>query len=379
MRISIACGGTGGHTFPGLATGRVLAARGHDVEVLSAGRAIEGATLKGWDGAVFQTGAPKSPGRHPLRLAASVARLLSRFSRRRPDAVLAMGSYASLPPVLAARLLGIPAVLHEANAVPGQSIAFLSRFAKAVAVSFPECADRFRKGTRTAATGLPVRLDLLEQPPLDWENAADEGTPGRETRTGLAAAPQKEARGAAPRTVFVTGGSQGAYSMNKRVAEALAALAARPGAPRFRVVHQTGTHEDAEEWTRRRYADAGIDALVFPFVSAMGGAYKTADLVVARSGAATCAEISLFGKPAVFIPLPNAPGDHQYLNAKHFADAGAAKVLRQDDCSPDALADAVSAALADEGMRKAAEAGRDALRAEGADGRLADLVEEMAG
>lgn len=353
MRISIACGGTGGHTFPGLATGRVLAARGHDVEVLSAGRAIEGATLKGWDGAVFPSGAPKSPLRHPLRLAASVARLCAHFSRRRPDAVLAMGSYASLPPVLAARLLRIPVVLHEANAVPGQSIAFLSRFAKTVAIAFPECAERFRKGTETAMTGLPVRLDLLDQPPLDLGEAADGET----------------------RTVFVTGGSQGAYRMNKAVAEALAALAARPDGPRFRVIHQTGTHEDAEEWTRRRYAEAGIEARVTGFVKEMGGAYKAADLVVARSGAATCAEISLFGKPAVFIPLPNAPGDHQYLNAKHFAAAGVAKVLRQEDCSPTALAAAIAAALADAAMRKAAEAASDGLLARGAAERLADLVE----
>lgn len=378
MRISIACGGTGGHTFPGLATGRVLATRGHDVEVLSAGRSIEGATMKGWDGAIFVTGAPKSPKRHPLRLLASVMRLLAHFSRRRPDAVLAMGSYASLPPVLAARLLRIPVVLHEANAVPGQSIAFLARFAKVVAIAFPECAARFRKGTRTVATGLPVRLNLLDQPPLEWGEAEDDGTPICETQIGKDAAKQKEVRDGAPHTIFITGGSQGAYGMNKRVAEALAALSAQPDAPRFRVLHQTGAYEDAEEWTRRRYAEAGIDARVFPFISAMGGAYKAADLVVARSGAATCAEISLFAKPAVFIPLPNAPGDHQYLNAKHFADAGAAKVLRQDDCSPDALAGAIAAALADDAMRKAAEAGRDALLANGAAERLADLVEKEA-
>lgn len=358
MRIAIACGGTGGHTFPGIATGGVLVSRGREVEVLSAGRAIEGATLKGWEGEVFPTNAPKSPARHPLALAASILRTVRHFRRKRPDALLAMGSYASLPPVVAARLLRIPVVLHEANAVMGKSISTLAGFASAVAVSFPVGPSFKGLGRKIVKTGLPVRVSLLGQQPLDCFGGATGADPAA--------------------TVFVTGGSQGAYEMNKRVADALAALAGRPGAPRFRVLHQSGNHDGAAEDMRRRYAAAGIEARVFDFLPEMGGAYKAADLVIARAGAATCAEIALFGKPALLIPLPTAVRDHQFLNARHLADAGAAVVMRQEDCSPEALADAVAPLLSNAARRAAMAAAAKSLAVPDAAERLADLVESKA-
>jgi UDP-N-acetylglucosamine--N-acetylmuramyl-(pentapeptide) pyrophosphoryl-undecaprenol N-acetylglucosamine transferase len=180
-------------------------------------------------------------------------------------------------------------------------------------------------------------------------------------------------------TIFITGGSQGAYEMNRRVAAALAELAGRQDAPRFRVIHQTGGHADAVESTRGRYAEAGIDAVVEPFITAMGGAYKAADLVVARAGAATCAEIALFGKPALLIPLPSAVRDHQFLNASHLADAGAAVVMRQESCEPGALADAIGALLASPERLAAMSAASKSLAAPDAASRLAALVRQVAG
>lgn len=353
MKFAIACGGTGGHTFPGLATGRALLARGHEVEVFSAGREIEGSTLKGWDGPVFGMGAPKSSARHPLAFTASVRRTLRHLRANRPDALLAMGSYASLPPVIAARILGIPIVLHEANAVPGKAIAFLSRLASAIAITFPGTERHFSRGAHVVLTGLPVRTELLDQPPFALQPSDSQ-----------------------PATIFITGGSQGAYEMNRRVAEALATLVARPGAPRFRVIHQTGNHEDAVKATRRRYAEAGIEAIVEPFITTMGGAYKVADLVIARAGAATCAEIALFGKPALFIPLPTAVRDHQFLNAKHLANGGAALVMRQEDCAPAPLADAIGDMLASPSRLTAMSEASKALAAPDAATRLAELLEK---
>jgi len=363
MKIEVACGGTGGHTFPGLATGSVLASRGNDVEVVAAGRDIEGSTLKGWPGATFAGGAPKSPARHPLAFAASVFRTISHFRRRRPDVLLAMGSYASLPPVVAAKLLGIPVVLHEANAVPGKAISFLAPLARVVATTFPECARHLPRSARQVATGLPVRLDLLDQPESDCFGP-----------------PAGNAAGAArPITIFVTGGSQGAYAMNKKVAEALAFLKRRGDAPYFRVIHQTGKAMDAEEWTRARYAEAGIDARVSAFIPQMGGAYKAADIVIARAGAATCAEIALFGKPAVFIPLPSAVRDHQSRNAAHFAEAGAAVSIAQDACAPEALGGAIADLLANPARRSAMASASRALATPDAAERLADIVCRQAG
>ncbi|MBR0057049.1 MAG: UDP-N-acetylglucosamine--N-acetylmuramyl-(pentapeptide) pyrophosphoryl-undecaprenol N-acetylglucosamine transferase, partial [Kiritimatiellae bacterium] len=178
-------------------------------------------------------------------------------------------------------------------------------------------------------------------------------------------------------TILVTGGSQGAYEMNRRVAEALATLSARPGTPRFRVIHQTGSWRDAEEATRARYASASVEALVTPFIAEMGGAYKAADLVVARAGAATCAEIALFGKPSLLIPLPTAVRDHQFLNAKYLADAGAAAVMRQETCEPKALADAIGALLA--APSRLAEMSRAALSLASPDAatKLAEVLEQL--
>lgn len=360
MKVSIACGGTGGHTFPGLAAGCELARRGHDVEVLSAGRAIEGATLKGWDGPVFQTGAPRDPKRSPLTVLASTFRCVRHFRRHRPDALLAMGSYASIPPVLAARFLRIPVVLHEANAVPGKAISFLARRASAIGIYFPECAARLPHGVRTVRTGLPVRHEIVAAAKSAATNRPSPPIPG------------------SPLTIFVTGGSQGAYEMNRLVASALASLAADPSVPKFRVVHQTGSHADAESDTRARYAAAGIQADVTPFIRDMAAAFSASDIVVARAGAATCAEISLFGRPTVFVPLPCAVRDHQFLNARHFEEAGAARAVRQGEGAT-AIADSLGAILRDATARRSMAAAFLREAVSDADSRVADLVVECAG
>ena len=350
LRIAVACGGTGGHTFPGLATGRELASRGHAVEVLAAGRSIEAATLKGWDGPVFRTGA--RPGKNPVAIVRALLRTIRHFRAERPDVLLAMGSYASLPPVLAARLLGVPVVLHEANAVPGKSNVFLSRFASAVATSFPGGEGEFRCA-RVVRTGLPVRLELLGQPPFGGfaGPAADEGL-----------------------TVFVTGGSQGAVPLNDRASAALAEVVQSGRIPGLRVIHQTGDRLGTFEATRRRYEEAGVTASVSPFLAEMGGAFKVADLVIARAGAATCAEICLFGVPSILVPLPIAVRDHQYLNARHLADAGAAVVVRQDACTPEWLAGTLAKLAADRARLASMRAAALALAAPDATSKLADLV-----
>lgn len=377
MKVSIACGGTGGHTFPGLAVGRELERRGHDVEILSAGRAIEGATMKGWEGAVFPTGAPKDPKRHPIAEVASIARCMAHFRRRMPAVLLAMGSYASVPPVLAARFLRIPVVLHEANAVPGRAVSFLARWARAIGIFFPECARGLTRGVETVRTGLPVRREIIDaahgnvsQAPGGSLNPVS-GIGGQSNVNRIS-----DGAGGRPLTIFVTGGSQGAYAMNKLVAAALAALAADPAMPKFRAIHQTGNHGDAESDTRARYAAAGIEAEVVPFLRDMAGAFMAADIVVARAGAATCAEIAIFGKPAVFIPLPKSARDHQYLNARHFENAGAARVVRQEE-GAGAIAQAIGAILCNASVRRAMG---DAFLREAvadADSRVADLVETV--
>ncbi len=285
-RLVVACGGTGGHVFPGLAVARELKRRGHEVEVWLSGRDIEGATLHGWDGAVFATGARQLSLRALPAHVRAFWTCLGGLKRFRPEAMLAMGSYSSLPPVLAAKLRQVPVVLHEANAVPGKAVEFLSRYAVTTAVSFKETV-RWLPGRATRYTGLPVRADLAGQPRF---NEIPEGT----------------------FTVLVTGGSQGARRVNELAAQAMSLLKQSAEAPFF-VIHQCGAADEAR--IRERYAAAGVDSMVRAFIADMGRAYASADLVICRAGASTCFELCLLGKAALLIPLPTAVRNHQHANA----------------------------------------------------------------
>jgi UDP-N-acetylglucosamine--N-acetylmuramyl-(pentapeptide) pyrophosphoryl-undecaprenol N-acetylglucosamine transferase len=346
LHIVVACGGTGGHVFPGLATARELRQRGHEVDIWLSGRAIENDTLAGWTGVVFRTGArPLSLATVPA-FATALWRGWRRLRAERPDRLLAMGSYASIPPVLAARARHIPIILHEANAVPGKAVDRLSRLATATAVSFPG-TERFLPRRRVVMTGLPVRVELAGAPRLD-------GFDGR----GF--------------TVLVTGGSQGAHRVNELTCEAFCALRAA-GMDDLRVIHQSGAADEAV--LRARYAAAGVDARVTAFLREMGQAYASADLAICRAGAATCAELCLCGVPALLIPLPTAVRDHQRLNAEAMVRAGGAELRLQADLTAAALAETIRGLRADAAGRARMRASQLTLAAPGAAARLADLVE----
>lgn len=312
LKLIVACGGTGGHSFPGLAVASELAARGHDVTVWMSGRDVESSVLKGWSGPVFATGARQLSLKNAIQSIRACVRCLREMKRVKPDALLAMGSYSSLPPVLAATRRRVPVVLHEANTVPGRAIDFLSNFASAVAISFENTAQYF-PGRNTVFTGLPVRLDIAGQKPFD-------GVPDGAFR------------------VFVTGGSQGAHRVNEIASKALVLLSRNleSRGRKLYVMHQTGVADELE--VSRTYASAGIQARVNAFEHEMGRAFATADVVIARAGASTCFELALTGKPAFLIPLPTALRNHQHFNAAVFVAAQAAAEGRQDKLSPRFLA-----------------------------------------
>ncbi len=312
LKLIVACGGTGGHSFPGLAVAAELASRGHEVTVWMSGRDVESSVLKGWRGPVFATGARQLSLRNAFANLRSIWRCRREMKRAKPDALLAMGSYSSLPPVIAAARCKVPVVLHVANTVPGRAIDFLSHFASTIAISFAKTADYF-KGNKTVLTGLPVRTDIAGQPPL-------EDVPAEAFR------------------VFVTGGSQGAHRVNELASRALLMLNRDLGSRgrRLYVMHQTGERDEAE--VSRAYASAGVLARVNAFEHEMGRAFATAHVVVARAGASTCFELALTGKPAFLIPLPTAMRNHQHYNAAAFAEKQAAAEGRQDELTPRSLA-----------------------------------------
>ena len=352
LRLIVACGGTGGHSFPGLAVAAELAARGHDVAVWMSGRDVESSVLKGWSGPVFATGAKQLSVRNAFANLRSIWRCRSEMKRMKPDALLAMGSYSSLPPVLAASRCKVPVVLHEANTVPGRAIDFLSHFAAAIAISFEKTAEYF-KSKDVVLTGLPVRTDIVGQPPFD-------DVPADSFR------------------VFVTGGSQGAHRVNELASKALVMLSRDLGTRgrSLYVIHQTGVSDEAE--VARAYAAAGVTARVNAFEHEMGRAFATADVVVARAGASTCFELALTGKPAFLIPMPTSMRNHQHYNAAAFAERQAAVEGRQNELTPRTLANWLLHKA--ENRYSLAEMSRkiSALAVPDAAAKVADLVERAA-
>ncbi len=301
MKIVVACGGTGGHSFPGIAVAEELTKMGHEATVWASGRAIESSVMKRWAGPLFNTGAKQLSTKNLFSIIHSIFRCIRKMRKERPNAVLAMGSYASLPPVIAAKICHVPVYLHEANTVPGKAVEFLARFAAKVATSF-EVTSKYLEGVKTELTGLPVREDISKGKRFDFipENAF---------------------------VVFVTGGSQGAHAVNMLMTEALVimqkALKRRGKVERpLYVIHQTGKAD--EPAAIAAYAAASLPARVHAFESEMANAFKSADIVVARAGASTCFELAACAKPALLIPLPTSMRDHQHFNAEAFAASGAA-------------------------------------------------------
>lgn len=358
MKIAVACGGTGGHIFPGLATAEELVRRGHVVTLWLAGKGIESAAAAGWQGPVVTLPASGFDTRISIRAlgtAWSLLRAGSEAQRRMrvdpPAVILGMGSYASVGPILAASRLHIPVVLHESNVVPGRATRFFSRRAKAVGVAFME-SSFYLKRAHIVQTGMPIRRDL----------AAAAGAMGP--------------RAFLPDTftVLVMGGSGGAQRLNDMAPPALAEIArSQPG---LRVIHLTG--RAGYDAVKKRYATAGFAADVREFTHEMADVYRQTDFALCRSGAATCAELSAFGVPALLVPYPHAVADHQMANARAMEKAGAADVVADADLSEAWLAEYLAARLLDPDKRQAMSAAvRSRAQANGA-AALADLVERSA-
>jgi UDP-N-acetylglucosamine--N-acetylmuramyl-(pentapeptide) pyrophosphoryl-undecaprenol N-acetylglucosamine transferase len=331
MRLIIAGGGTGGHLFPGVAIAEEVQRRDPGSQVLFVGtaRGIEarvlpklGLPLELIDASGLKTvgalGALRGLARVPRALWQS-RRIVRAF---RPDAVIGVGGYASGPLVLAAWLLRVPTAILEQNSIPGLANKILGKVARAVFVAFEE-TGRFFAARRTILSGNPIRQALRER---------------------LLAAGPAEAAGGALR-VFCFGGSLGARAVNRLMVDAAVELARR-GVP-VELVHQTGPDERAA--VEGRYRAAGVAADVRDFIDDMAAEYRRADLVVARAGATTVAELAAVGRPAILVPYPFAADNHQERNAAALAAAGAALVFRQSELDGAKLAGAIAGLAGDRG------------------------------
>jgi UDP-N-acetylglucosamine--N-acetylmuramyl-(pentapeptide) pyrophosphoryl-undecaprenol N-acetylglucosamine transferase len=315
--VAIMAGGTGGHVFPGLAVASVLQERGVPVVWFGTPQGLESRLVPD-AGLVLHTlpvqglrgrglGAWLSA---PWRLQRPVFMALRQLRRLRPRVVLGFGGYVTGPTALAARLLRIPLIIHEQNAVAGLTNRLLARFSATVLCGFPHA---FPPGPTVHWVGNPVRLAIAALASGSGQPPADVG--GRRLR------------------MLVIGGSQGALALNRAVPEAIARL---PEALRPRVRHQAG--ERTLPAARDAYCAAGLEAEVVPFIDDMAEAYAWADLVVCRAGALTVTELAAVGVPAILVPFPQAVDDHQTANARHLVAAGAAWLLPQREVEQGELA-----------------------------------------
>ena len=324
MSVVLAGGGTAGHTSPLIATAERIRALAPDVTLTCVG------TPKGLESRVIpQAGLelelippvplPRRPTPElalvPARLAGAVRQARAILRATAAEVVVGFGGYVALPAYLAARTMGIPVVLHEQNAVPGLANKVAARFAARVAVTFP--------GTRlprAEVVGLPVRAAIVG---LD----RDAVRPAARAAFGLPADGP---------VLLVSGGSQGARSLNQATAGAIERLLAAG----VSVLHVLGAANMSDEWTARDAGGAAYRPLAY--VDGMENAYAAADLMLGRSGAGTVTETAIVGLPTIFVPLPHGNGE-QAENGRFLVEAGAAIQLRDADLDADTLVAQVTA------------------------------------
>jgi len=356
--ILIAAGGTGGHLFPAFSLSEELIRRGFDVDLVTDVRADQyGINFPG--GNIHQVPSATLRGKSPaavLKLVTTLARGIwtskGLLARIKPAAVVGFGGYPTVPPLLAARLAGVPFVIHDANAVMGRANRLLARFANAVAVTFDKTRylkDAYR--SKTHIVGMPVRDVVLE-----------------------AAGPYRKRSGAETFKLLVFGGSQGARVFADVVPEALANL---PQALRARLHLVQQVREEDMDRVRPIYERAGIKADLETFFSDLPKRMADAHLVVGRAGASTVAELTVLGRPAILVPLPHAIDNDQLENATRLQEVGGGWCIEQSEFTPERLRNEIDRlASSPETLEKAAEAA--ALIGEPrAVVRLADVVEEL--
>ena len=332
--VAIACGGTGGHLFPGLAVADQLRQHGCRVAVLVSPKEIDQQAVKTAGGVeIFTLPAVGLQNRNYLPFIASFGKSLFAawkiFYRRRPDAVLAMGGFTSAPPVFAAKDAGAKTFLHESNTIPGRSNRFVSRFVDMAFIGFPEVASQL-KTRKTKVTGTPVRPQFSPESRIQ--------NPESSCRRALGLNPDLP-------TVLVVGGSQGARGLNDLVLSALPLLVEK----KWQWLHLTGNH-DAEK-VRSAYAKLGMQAVVKPFLAEMDLALGGATACVSRAGASSLAEIAAMRLPSVLVPLPTAADNHQFFNAAAFEKTSAAHVLDQKSTAPEAFASRLAETLENAAVR----------------------------
>ena len=360
MNITLAAGGTGGHMVPAHALAAELKARGHGVMLITDDR---GAKIPGLFEDVPTHILPAGRlGGGPIGMLKAVRSVLAGRRQAKalyreftPDAVVGFGGYPAFPALLAASSMKIPTILHEQNAVLGRVNRWVAGDAAAIATAYPE-VERLKRAHRN-------KVELV-------------GNPVRESVARLGTIPFPEFDDTAPLKILVTGGSQGATILGQVVPDALGQL---PPKLRHRLQVVQQCRADDIEAVRLRYAALNIPAELLTYIEDMPDRLAEAHLVIARAGASTIAELTAAGRPAILVPLPIATDDHQTVNAREMAKAGGARMIPQDEFTPEVLSAQIAAIAGDaQALGNAAERALSVGRPH-ATKDLADLVERIAG
>lgn len=369
MKIVFTCGGTAGHVNPALALAGLIKERKPDSEILFVGahRGIEKQLIEsaGWPfraveiSSFHRSLAPKEIKhnlislRNLLRSPGEAKALLKEFPA---DLVVGTGGYASYPMIRAASSLGIPAAVHESNAIPGLTTRLLENHADLIMVGFEECRKNYRHPDKVLVTGTPVRGDFfrLTRKHAKQKLGMDDGRP----------------------LIVSFFGSLGAAEMNREMARFLA-LEARNGLP-FHHVHGAGAIgcQRMGGYLRDEKVDLSRtpELEVREYIQNMSELMRAADLVICRAGASTISELTALGVPAVIIPSPNVTHNHQESNARVLADAGGAVMILEKDSSGQRLYDTACDILHDEARRKAMSAAMSSLGTIDAAEKILDAV-----
>ena len=351
LNVIIACGGTGGHLFPGIAVAQELEERGHKVLLLISEKKVDAQASAKYTDLRFETvRAIAKPPTLSLRMIPFVMRLVKTISncgkiiaRENADVVLGMGGFTSFPPVLAGAKKGLRTYVHDSNAIPGRSNLLTSKKCTKVLLGLKEAASHF-PNIETAITGTPVRDEL-------------ENLPSRDE------ACQVFGLDPAKRTLLVMGGSQGAAKLNEIVADGTKDSD-------WQVIHLAG-QGDFERLTAQVGDRPGYKVLAF--CDQMAAAYAASDFCVARSGASSLTELSRASLPSLLVPFPFSADDHQTANAVVYEKAGAAVLKQQDDLSVEDVSEML-AELNDDVISRMSQA-MDSLAVPDAAAQIATVIE----
>lgn len=353
LTLLVAAGGTGGHLYPAIAVAERFrdSVRGAKVIFVGSERGLEsrivpraGFPLELVRVAPLRGGSMARKMKGLVGIVTGIVDARRLLRHHRPSVVMGVGAYVSGTVLLTAALRGIPTLILEPNAEPGLANRLLAPFVDEAACAFEETTRTF--GRKGVVTGNPVRESVAAVPALREQSKAS-------------------------LRVLVFGGSQGSSVLNRGLVSSLPRLAAIRG---LEITHQTGPSD--HESVASAYASAGLSASarVTPYIEDMAEAYGTADLVVARAGATTCAELCAAGRGSLLIPLPLA-GGHQERNAEMMAEAGASRFLRQSDLTAERLAsELASLAAKPEERASMAHAARKLARPDAARTVAEDLV-----